>query len=126
MRLKYCLRSFRLQAEHAATGYLLLDEPTASLDLAYQLEIAALLQQLHRERGVAVVISTHDLGLAGTICDHLLLIRDGAVVADGATDDVLTPDNVRRVYGVETEVIRHASGHLMVVPLRRAAGAERM
>ena len=107
------------------SGYLLLDEPTASLDLAYQLEIAALLQQLHRERGVAVVISTHDLGLAGTICDHLLLIRDGAVVADGATDDVLTPDNVLRVYGVETEVIRHPSGHLMVVPVRRVAGAER-
>ena len=105
------------------SGYLLLDEPTASLDLAYQLEIAALLRQLHRDRGVAVVISTHDLGLAGTICDHLLLIRDGVVVADGATDDVLTPDNVRRVYGVEAHVERHASGHLMVVPVRRIDGA---
>ena len=113
--------SFRLQAESEG-GFLLLDEPTASLDLAYQLEIAALLRQLHRDRGVAVVISTHDLGLAGTICDHLLLIRDGTVVADGATDDVLTPDNVRRVYGVEAEVIRHASGHLMVVPVRRVDG----
>ena len=101
------------------SGYLLLDEPTASLDLAYQLEIATLLRQLHRERGVAVVISTHDLGLAGTICDHLLLIRNGAVVAEGATDDVLTPDNVRRVYGVEADIVRHASGHLMVVPTRR-------
>jgi iron complex transport system ATP-binding protein len=103
----------------SGSGYLLLDEPTASLDLAYQLEIAELLRQLHRDRGVAVVISTHDLGLAGTICDHLLLIRDGVVVADGATDDVLTPENVRRVYGVEADVIRHASGHLMVVPVRR-------
>ena len=114
---------FRLKAETTDTyGYLLLDEPTASLDLAYQLEIAALLRQLHRERGVAVVISTHDLGLAGTICDHLLLIRDGAVVADGATDDVLTPENVRRVYGVEADVMRHTSGHLMVIPVRRIDG----
>jgi iron complex transport system ATP-binding protein len=118
-------RGFRLQAEETGSGYLLLDEPTASLDLAYQLEIAALLRQLHRERGVAVVISTHDLGLAGTICDRLLLIRDGAVVADGATDDVLTPENVRRVYGVEADVIRHPSGHLMVIPVRRIDGAER-
>ena len=110
--------SFRLQAE-LESGYLLLDEPTASLDLAYQLEIATLLRQLHSERGVAVVISTHDLGLAGTICDHLLLIRDGAVIAEGATDDVLTPDNVRRVYGVEADIVRHASGHLTVVPVRR-------
>ena len=47
------------------TGYLLLDEPTASLDLGYQLEVAALLRRLHDERGVAIVISTHDLGLAG-------------------------------------------------------------
>ena len=115
--------SFRLQAEHSATGYLLLDEPTASLDLAYQLEIATLLRQLHRGRGVSVVISTHDLGLAGTICDHLLLIRDGAVVADGATDDVLTPENVGRVYGVQADVVRHTSGHLMVVPVRRIDGA---
>ena len=118
---------FRLKVETTRTdsvsGYLLLDEPTASLDLAYQLEIAALLRQLHRERGVAVVISTHDLGLAGTICDHLVLIRDGAVVADGATDDVLTPENVRRVYGVEADVVRHASGHVMVVPVRRIDGA---
>jgi iron complex transport system ATP-binding protein len=115
---------FRLQAEETGSGYLLLDEPTASLDLAYQLEIATLLRQLHRERGVAVVISTHDLGLAGTICDHLLLIRDGTVVAEGATDDVLTPENVRRVYGVEAHIIRHASGHVMVVPIRRADGRD--
>jgi iron complex transport system ATP-binding protein len=115
---------FRLKAETTSPGYLLLDEPTASLDLGYQLEITALLRRLHRERGVAVVISTHDLGLAGTICDHLVLIRDGAVVADGATDDVLTPENVRRVYGVEADVIRHASGHLMVVPVRRTDRVE--
>ena len=64
-------------------GYLLLDEPTASLDLSYQLEVAALLRRLHEDRGVSIVISTHDLGLAGTLCDRLLMIRDGEVVADG-------------------------------------------
>ena len=111
-------RGFRLQAEE--TGYLVRDEPTASLDLGYQLEVASLLRQLHEDRRVAIVISTHDLGLAGTLCDSLMLIRDGIVVANGPTDDVLTPDNVREVYGVEAEVIRHASGQRVVVPLRRS------
>jgi iron complex transport system ATP-binding protein len=121
-------RNFRLQAEHSAAGaagYLLLDEPTASLDLGYQLEVASLLKQLHEDRRVAIVISTHDLGLAGTLCDSLLLIRDGLVIASGPTDAVLTPDNVREVYGVEAEVIRHASGHRIVVPLRRTVERER-
>ena len=109
---------FRDQAEEASS-YLLLDEPTASLDLGYQLEVTSLLTRLHEERRIAIVISTHDLGLAGTLCDHLMLIRDGRVVADGPTDDVLTPDNVRAVYGVEADIIRHPSGQRVVVPVRR-------
>ena len=115
---------FRLQAEEPS-GFLLLDEPTASLDLGYQLDVASLLRRLHGERRVAIVISTHDLSLAGTLCDRLMLIRDGRVVADGPTDDVLTPANVREVYGVDAEVITHASGHRMVVPVRRADDRDR-
>jgi iron complex transport system ATP-binding protein len=107
------------QAEESSSGYLLLDEPTASLDLGYQLEVIALLQQLHAERRVAIVISTHDLSLAGTLCESLTLIRDGAIVADGPTDEVLTPENVRSLYGVEADIIRHASGHRVVIPIRR-------
>jgi len=113
-------RGFRLQAEVAAS-YLLLDEPTASLDLGYQLEIADLLKRLHAERRAAIVISTHDLTLAATLCERLVLVRDGAVLADGLTDDVLTPENLRRAYDVEAEVTRHASGHRLVVPMRRIA-----
>jgi iron complex transport system ATP-binding protein len=107
------------------TGYLLLDEPTASLDLGYQLEVVSLLKRLHEERRVAIVISTHDLGLAGSLCDTLVLIREGVVVASGATDDVLTAANVRKVYGVEADVIRHPSGHRVVVPVRRTGGQGR-
>jgi iron complex transport system ATP-binding protein len=114
---------FRLQAEE--TGYLLLDEPTASLDLGYQLEVASLLTKLHQDRRVAIVISTHDLGLAGTLCGSLMLIRDGVVVASGLTDEVLTPANVREVYGVDADVIRHSSGHRVVVPVRRTNAQDR-
>ena len=104
-------------------GYLLLDEPTASLDISYQLEVAALLGRLHAERGVTIVISTHDLGLAGTLCDRLLMIRAGEVVADGETDGVLTPVNLRTVFDVDTEIIRRPDGRRVVVPLPPEGGS---
>jgi iron complex transport system ATP-binding protein len=101
---------------------LLLDEPTASLDLGYQLEIADLLEKQRDERNVAIVISTHDLALAGTLCERVLLLRDGQTVAEGRTADVLTRDNVRAVYGVEVDIIEHGSGRRVLVPLQRSAG----
>ncbi len=103
-----------------ASEILLLDEPTASLDLGYQLEVASLLTALNRERGVTVVISTHDLNLAATVCRELVLLRQGRVIATGATGDVLTPANVRQLYDVDADVHIHAaSGHLVVVPITR-------
>lgn len=98
-------------------GYLLLDEPTASLDLGYQLEVASLLRRLHEDRGVTIVISTHDLGLAGTLCDSLMMIRSGEVIADGTTDTVLTAEHVRAVFGVDAEIVHRPSGQRVVVPL---------
>ena len=99
---------------------LLLDEPTASLDLGYQLEIAALLGGLNRDRGVTMVLATHDLNLAASICDHLVLMREGGVLAHGAPADVLTPATVQQLYGVEADVRFHeGAGHLTVTPVRR-------
>jgi iron complex transport system ATP-binding protein len=100
---------------------LLLDEPTASLDLGYQLEIAALLTRLNRERGVTMVLATHDLNLAASLCDRLILMRNGTVLAHGSTADVLTASMIRQLYDVDAEVRFHEeSGHLTVMPLRRA------
>ena len=118
-------RGVRLEAEDPVSGILLLDEPTASLDLGYQLEVAALLRELHDERGVAIVVSTHDLNLAASLCSTLVLMREGAVLCAGATADVLTRDNVQRLYGVEADVMEHASGHRIVVPVRRLPPGER-
>ncbi|MBI2189067.1 MAG: ABC transporter ATP-binding protein [Acidobacteria bacterium] len=99
---------------------LLLDEPTASLDLAYQLEVAALLARLNRERGVTIVVATHDLNLAASICRTLVLVRGGRVLAQGATDAVLTGDTIRQLYDVDADVRFHdRSGHLTVVPIGR-------
>jgi iron complex transport system ATP-binding protein len=97
---------------------LLLDEPTASLDLAYQLEIAALVTGLNRDRGVTIVLSTHDLNFAASVCRSLVLLRDGRVAAAGPLEEVLTPANIEAVYGVEAEVAENArAGHLTVVPV---------
>jgi iron complex transport system ATP-binding protein len=100
---------------------LLLDEPTASLDLGFQLDVTALLARLNRDRAVTMVVSTHDLNLAATLCSALVLLKAGRVIAHGPTRSVLTRANVRALYGVDAEVVEHAgAGHLLVVPLARA------
>jgi iron complex transport system ATP-binding protein len=99
---------------------LLLDEPTASLDLGHQLDVQQLLAGLNRDRGVTMALSTHDLNLAAALCSQLILLRDGRVIAQGATADVLTPDAVRALYGVDADIQRHpTAGHLTVTPLAR-------
>jgi cobalamin transport system ATP-binding protein len=106
-------------AQIDSRGVLLLDEPTASLDLRYQLDIADLLRRLHRERRVSVVISTHDLTLAGALCDRLVLIKEGAVIASGQVQDILTPENIRAVYDVDADIVRPESAARVVIPIRR-------
>jgi iron complex transport system ATP-binding protein len=104
-----------------AGDVLLLDEPTASLDLGFQLDVAALLRRLNRDRDATMVLATHDLNLAASVCDALVLLRGGHVLASGPTAAVLTAHNVRRLYDVEADVVHHErSGHLTVVPVRRA------
>ena len=99
---------------------LLLDEPTASLDLGYQLEVASLLKHLGRERNVTMVMATHDLNLAASMCTDVALLRDGRLLAHGPTADVLTAATVRTLYDVEADVRFHeAAGHLTVTPVRR-------
>jgi len=99
---------------------LLLDEPTASLDLGYQLDVQRLLAHLNRERAVTMVLATHDLNLAASLCDTLVLLRQGVMLAHGPTREVLTTASVRRLYDVEADVSFHErAGHLTVVPLSR-------
>jgi iron complex transport system ATP-binding protein len=99
---------------------LLLDEPTASLDLGYQLEVSTLLKRLNGDEGVTMAISTHDLNLAAAVCRELIMMRAGSVIASGPTTEVLTPENVRRLYDVEADVhVHRETGHMTVVPVRR-------
>jgi iron complex transport system ATP-binding protein len=95
----------RTSAGDAVSPLLLLDEPTASLDLRYQVEVAALIAQLHdrsMEAGapLTVVLSTHDLHFASSVCDTLVLLSDGRVVAQGLPAEVLTAEALASVYGI--------------------------
>ena len=85
---------------------LLLDEPTANLDIGHQAGIARLLRRLAAERGAGILAALHDLTLASLYCDRLVLIASGEVVAEGTPADVLTVENVRRAYGTEVMVLR--------------------
>jgi iron complex transport system ATP-binding protein len=98
---------------------LLLDEPTAFLDLKHRLAVYALLGKLHLESGLTVVVVSHDINLAARHCDRLLLLRGGAIAADGTPAEVLRPDPIRSVYDVDVEVwTDRASGRPFVVPLK--------
>jgi ABC-type hemin transport system ATPase subunit len=80
---------------------LLLDEPTASLDLRYQLEIAGVLRRLHDERGISILLSTHDLHFVRSVCTDVVLLSRGRVLARGPIDDVLTPQLVANLYDID-------------------------
>ena len=99
---------------------LLLDEPTASLDLAYQLEIRSILAGLNERQGLTIVISTHDLNLASSLCRELVLLDRGRVLAAGPTPAMLDAALIRRLYGVEVDVrMNERTGTFTVVPVSR-------
>ena len=94
---------------------ILLDEPSSSLDLRYRLSIMETLRREIAERGVAVAVALHDIALAARYCDRLALLSEGAIVSEGRPVDVLTQENLRQVFGVETSVhIEPATGRPQV------------
>ncbi|MCG8407024.1 MAG: ABC transporter ATP-binding protein [Phycisphaerales bacterium] len=97
----------------------LLDEPTASLDLHYQLSIFELLQRLAIERHLLVVVVTHDINLAARFCTHVLLLNDGFEIAAGPPASVMTPEVLESVYNVELASARaDHDTHPWLVPLK--------
>lgn len=83
---------------------LLLDEPTASLDLSHQLHVLQLVRQLVTKNRLTAVTAIHDLALASRFCDRLILLDHGRIVSDGFPVDVLTPDRLAAVFGVTAHV----------------------
>ncbi|MBB6553723.1 ABC transporter ATP-binding protein [Nonomuraea rubra] len=86
------------------TGVLLLDEPTTFLDLRYQVELLDLVRDLADEHGVAIGVVLHDLNQAAEIADHVVLLHQGRIRADGPPAEVLTEDLLTETYGIRIEV----------------------
>lgn len=102
------------------TDVLLLDEPTTFLDVAHQVEVLDLLTDLNRSRGTTIVMVLHDLNLAARYTDHLVALREGRLVAQGAPRDVVTPELVAEVFGMTAQVVPDpVSGTPLVVPVGR-------
>jgi iron complex transport system ATP-binding protein len=91
---------------------LLLDEPTAHLDVAHQIEVMEIARRLKRERALAVLGVFHDLNLATQYCDRIIFLKDGRVFAAGDPASVITTETLRAVYGIEMCVFPHPRNNL--------------
>ena len=86
------------------TDILVLDEPTTYLDMAHQLEILLLLQKLNKEQNRTIVMVLHELNNATKFADHLIGMKDGAVVFSGTPLEVVTPKNLQTLYGIQAKL----------------------
>ncbi|WP_370325231.1 ABC transporter ATP-binding protein [Euzebya sp.] len=103
------------------TPVMLLDEPTTYLDLAHQIEVLDLLAELNVAHGRTIVIVLHDLNQACRYASHLIAMREGAIVAEGPPDQVVTEALVEEVFGLPTRIIPDpVSGTPLVVPIGSA------
>jgi iron complex transport system ATP-binding protein len=85
---------------------LLLDEATSNLDIYHSLSILALIRRRVTEQGLTVISAIHDLNLATSFCDELIFLKNGQIICQGPTDQVLRPDIIQDVYGVEAQVLK--------------------
>ena len=85
---------------------MLLDEPTASLDLKYQVQVLDILERLNLQRGITLVLAMHDLNLAAKYCHRLVLLKEGRVVRDGPPETVLQKEIIEEVYEVKVQILK--------------------
>ncbi len=94
---------------------LLLDEPTAHLDLRHRIDVVRLVREFVSTGRSALIVS-HDLSLAAHSCDRVALLGSGELLAVGTPEEVITPEMLRRAFGIEAAVIRTEDGQLLVAP----------
>ena len=103
------------RALNQSPDWLLLDEPTAFLDLQHRIDVLKVVREFTREGGGALVVS-HDLALAARVCDRLLVLAEGRVVASGPPAEVLTSTVLERAFGLAVRVVEGPDGLPLVVP----------
>jgi iron complex transport system ATP-binding protein len=101
---------------------ILLDEPTSHLDINYQIETLELISSLCRQEGLAVLAALHDLNLAAQYCDRIIMLNGGKIFAEGDAAAVVTPANVKRVYGADVCISPHPVNRLPVTLITAGNG----
>jgi len=86
---------------------LLLDEPTSALDIAHQIEVLSLVHRLSADRGLGVIVVLHDVNMAARFCDEIIALHSGKMIVRGTPEDVMTSQQLARIYGVDMSVIAH-------------------
>jgi len=122
-----CQRVLIARAICQDPAVMLLDEPTASLDLAHQVRVMDLMERLRKEKGVTVVMVSHDVNLAAMYGNRLLLLKDGRILSLGAPAEVLSYETLEAAYGCALQVDESPLGNFQrvtPVPERFMAGKE--
>lgn len=102
------------------TSLMLLDEPTTFLDIAYQIDVLELCAELNKNKGRTLVAVLHDLNHACRYADHIIAMKEGAIVAEGRPADIITAELVHDVFGLPCRIIDDPESHTpLVVPLLR-------
>jgi iron complex transport system ATP-binding protein len=117
-------RAWIAMALAQGTDVLLLDEPTTFLDMAHQIEVMMLLEKLNREQNRTIIMVVHDLNHAARYAHHLVALKQGAVLYEGKPEEVMTPEMLRVVFGIDADVIPDPrSGTPMCLPYGLAPDA---
>lgn len=102
---------------------ILLDEPTANLDIRHQIDFLDLILNLNREKGMTIIMASHDINIASEFCDRLILLKERKIYQMGAPEEVITRENIEEVYGCEVWVDQNpVSGMPRISLLRKGVG----
>ena len=104
---------------------ILLDEPTANLDIHHQIDFLDLIVALNRERGLTIVMASHDMNMASEFCDRLILLQGGRIYQMGTPEEVITRENIENVYGCEVWIDQHPISGMPLISLMKKGGIKR-